>query len=319
MIFHLNEDDKKRFRALVDAFNHNLDVADEINEKMSEGDPSLLKKATLLKNEEYANNPYFLAVTPLPKKMGSWELGYEEYAANEVFLADNVVSLDAPYYEEKNPLGYFAKPFRFLSLKEKGTTWMSVIPHEINTMKEPLSLMNGKVVVMGLGLGYFAFQCLNKETVTKVTVVERDHRLISLFKESLLPYFPHQEKLVILEGDAFGKEAQAAVKDADSVFYDLWHNEDDGLALYEKALKEEKQSEGVLHSYWMEKGLLAYYRRTVIVIMDEELNHPEDQLDDFTSLLGRTAKRLEKKSFASYKEIASFLADESLKDLLRDL
>jgi len=319
MIFHLNEDDKKRFRTLSETFDRNLDKADEINEKMVEGDPSLMKEATLLKNGEYAKNPYFLVVTPLPKKIGSWELGYEEYDSNEVFLADNVVSSGAPYFEEKNPLGYFAKPFKFLSLKEKGTTWMSVIPHEINTMKEPLSEMKGQVVVMGLGLGYFAFQCLGKDNVSKVTIVERDHRLISLFNESLLPFFPHREKLTVIEGDAFGKEAQNAVKEANSVFYDLWHNEDDGLSLYERALKEEKQSEGVLHSYWMEKGLLAYYRRTIIVIMDEELNHPEDKLDDFTSLLGRTAKALQKKTFSSYKEIASFLADESLKDLLRDL
>lgn len=320
MRFSLSSDDKKEFGLLLKAFDSNVGASERLNEAMADGDPSLLKHAKLLKNEDYERNPYFLSVTPAPTKSGAWELTYDSYEPRQVFLSDNVASLGAPYYEEKNPTAYFATPFHFLALKEKGTTWMSVIPHEINTMKGPLSLMKGRLVVMGLGLGYFAFQALAKKEVSEVTVIEKDPRLIKLFNDSLLAFMPHKEKLTIVEGDAFDlSKVGFFLKKADSVFYDIWHDEEDGLEFYEKALKQEKESPTALHSYWMEEGLLAFYRRLVIVVMDEEMNHPEDRLDEPDSLMGRTQKALKGQFFSSYAEIAEALSDDNLKSLLKSL
>jgi len=319
MIFTLSLADKAKFAALLSSFDKNVAKSRWLNERMAHHDRSLLKEATCLHNEEYARDSFYLTVKPHEKKIGNWTLGYERYEPKEVFLSGGIESLGKPYFMEKNPLGYFLEPFRFLSLKEDGTTWMSVIPHEINTMEEPLRHMKGQVVVMGLGLGYFAFHCLEKKEVTSLVVVENDRRLISLFNEELKPFFPDLSKLTVLEGDAYdAKVVGAPLQKADAVFYDLWHNEEDGLPLLCQAYLEAKKYPNASFSYWMESSLLSYYRRIVIVLLDAALNYPSEQEED-DEIMSQTKKALANKRFESYEDIENLLSDGGLSDLLKRL
>lgn len=311
--------EKEKFEALLSAFDKNASESESLNRRMEERDPSLFREATLLKEGDYLADPYAKAVHPSKKKTGNWELGYGSYDAKEVFLAGGIGSLGKPYFIETNPIGYFANPFHYLSLEQDGATWMSVIPHEINTMKEPLSLMKGNVVVMGLGLGYFAFHCLLKQEVKSLVVVESDHRLISLFKEELLPFFLHKEKLAIIEGDAMDeKTIKPYLSKADAVFYDIWRNEEDGLPLYAKARSFEKAYPHARFSYWMEEGILAYYRRMVIVILDSLYNYPDEKEND-NQIMAQTKKALKNKTIGNYGDIEEICSDNGLKDLLSAL
>ena len=316
MFFTLSLADKAKFDALLSSFDKNVAKSRWLNERMAHHDRSLLKEATCLQGGDYAKDSYSLAVKPRGKKIGNWTLGYERYEPKEVFLSGGIESLGKPYFMEKNPLGYFLEPFSYLSVKEDETTWMSVIPHEINTMKEPLSHMKGRVVVMGLGLGYFAFHCLEKKEVTSLVVVEKDSRLISLFNEELKPFFPNASKLTILAGDAYDEKiVGAALRSADTVFYDLWHNEEDGLPLLRKAYQEAKKYPNADFSFWMEPSLLAYYRRVVIILLDAALNYPSEKEDD-DEIMSQTKKALADQRFTSYEDIENLLSNEGLKDLL---
>ena len=172
---------------------------------------------------------------------------------------------------------------------------------------------------MGLGLGYFAFHCLRKSEISKLTIVEKDPRLISLFNEELKPFFPDSSKLTILEGDAFDeKQTGKALREADAVFYDLWHNEEDGLPLLREAYHEEKKYPKAAFSYWMETSLLAYYRRIVIVLLDAAMNYQneEENDDDITS---KTKKALSNQTIHNYEEIEGLLSDGELRNLLKRL
>ena len=79
---------------------------------------------------------------------------------------------------------------------------MSLIPHEINTMKHHIIDAFGNVLVLGLGLGYYVFHIARKKDVDKITIIEKDKRVIKIFKENLLPYFENKDKITIIEDDA---------------------------------------------------------------------------------------------------------------------
>ena len=42
-------------------------------------------------------------------------------------------------YQEHTPFGFFDSKFPYLALLKDDEIWMSVIPHEINTMKKPVT------------------------------------------------------------------------------------------------------------------------------------------------------------------------------------
>jgi phospholipid N-methyltransferase len=323
MKFLFTKADEEQFVCLLKQLDANVLASQTLNERLASQDPSLLREARPLDARIYQNNPYCLQVHPEPVKQGRLELGYHRYRAREVFLADDVEVQENHYYAERNHLGYFREAFSYLALDEKGTTWMSVIPHEINTMESAILAAQGNTyVVLGLGLGYFPFRLLVKGSVEKLIVVEHDPKLLAFFKSQLLPLFPHTFRLQIIEGDAY--KTVERLPEADGYFWDLWHNEEDGLPLYEKALKTMTKIPAKATSFWMERGLLAYFRRIVIVALDEEKNHPGDLpianpetlADEY---LNRLSSAWKKKELRSYREVSSLLSEESLKEILTTL
>ena len=133
---------------------------------------------------------------------------------------------------------------------------MSLVPHEIETMKEPLSKAEGRVAVLGLGLGYFAFAASQKEEVSEVVVFEKDPAIIALFQARLLPRFPRKDKIRILKKDALDYPEDGPF---DFVFADLWHDVEDGLPLYRKLVKRETRDCPV--SYWIEDTMRLVFAR----------------------------------------------------------
>ena len=131
---------------------------------------------------------------------------------------------------------------------------MLITPNEIETMKSPIEKAFGDVATYGLGLGYFAFMASEKETVSSVTVVERDEKVIRLFEEHILPQFPHKNKIRIVNEDAL-VYAQGENRH-DFVFADIWHDPSDGCDLYLKLKACER--EGVAYEYWIENTLKLY-------------------------------------------------------------
>ena len=154
-------------------------------------------------------------------------------------------------------LGYFTRPFAYPVLTENGREWMTATPNEINTIRPAAEAAHGHVLTLGLGLGYFAFHALLNPRVERVTAVERSADAIRLFRERILPAFPHPECLTILQADAFAA-APALYRSGqyDFVFADLWHDVADGLPMYERLKKMEVP--GPEYRYWIEKTLEFY-------------------------------------------------------------
>ena len=211
----------------------------------------------LLKNKDYENNPYLKNIKIPTKKLGRWELCYKTYVPYQAFVFDDPkITRDGKIIPQ---IGFFEKEFSYPAVLESGTEWMLITPNEINTMRAPISGAHGKVLTYGLGLGYFAYMVSEKESVSSVTIVERDKNAISLFRDIILPQMPRKDKINIICDDAFYfAETRLADSDFDFVFADIWHDPSDGVPAYKRLKETEKYLPSADFSYWIEKTLKCY-------------------------------------------------------------
>lgn len=102
------------------------------------------------------------------------------------------------------------------------STWMSVSPNEINTMKQPIRNAKGKVLTLGCGMGYFAYMASLKADVESITIVEREQSVIDLFTSFILPQFKTKDKITVIKDDAI--EYMMNLEDGlyDYCFADIW-------------------------------------------------------------------------------------------------
>lgn len=180
---------------------------------------------------DYAQDEYLRRIAPVSGQHGHATLTQDVILPMELFVRDDFLPLDDGTCLPQ--LGWFDTSFRFPAVKENNLVWMTVTPNEINTIQPCVRQSHGNVLTFGLGLGYYAFHCLLKPDVRRVTVVERDPDIISLFRTLLLPHFPRPDALEIIQADAFDF-AQKHLPAYDVVFTDLWHDVSDGLPLYQQ-------------------------------------------------------------------------------------
>ena len=212
---------------------------------------------SIYENDTYAKTVRFPNVTH-----GKWELCQHSYAPFEPFVRTHPVVTKE--LREIPQLGYFDTEFPFPAILENGIEWMTITPNEVETMREPIAKCRGRVLTLGLGLGYFAFHASQKDEVERVVVVEHSRDVIDIFKTYLLPQFPNADKIEIVEADAFlYMEEKMPRGNFDYVFADLWHDASDGLEMYRKLKKYEILAPKTEFDYWIEPSLLSLLRHIV--------------------------------------------------------
>lgn len=325
MKINLSKQEIEEFGKYLETLSRNIDEGDYFNEILEEGKPVKEErkpfKITKLSSSEYIENPYYKFIKPSKKREGDIYLAYDKYLPNQGFVYDEI-RLDERYFKEETPFGYFEKEFPFLSIKEKETTWMSITPHEINTMKKPIDEAYGNVATLGLGLGYYAFMVSNKENVTSVTIVDNNEKIIDIFKKQILPLFPHKEKIRIVKEDAF--KYMDKMQNIDYLFADLWHMPEDALPIYSSLLKYEEIKKSTAFSYWIENSILALVRRAIIILLDEEIygSTDENYLHEETfsdHLINQIHFILKDKEIHSLSEVRNLLSFSSLKEISKKL
>lgn len=209
---------------------------------------------------DYTCDPYYKNIVIPDKKQGKWELKREELKAGEAFVCrDFAVTNDGRLIPQ---LGFFAEPFSFPAVTERGREWMTLMPNETVTTAPAIDAAHGKVLTYGLGLGYFAYMASEKENVRSVTIVELSRDVIELFETFILPQFPHRDKIKIVCEDAFKyAEKTAPAEKFDFVFADFWHDAGDGRDLMLKMKEYEKYSPESEYAYWLEDTINCYLDR----------------------------------------------------------
>ena len=246
------------FSLYEDPLDKEADIAFYYDEYL----PFLAKQRTLYETSFLSSLPYFRLLNGLEnKKKGTISFEKVTYEPYQIFLSDDRVKEEG--LSSFTPIGAFRERVSYPAIKKKGRIWMSLIPHEINTMAKPFSAFKGHVLLYGLGIGYAAYEASEKSDVTKVTIVDNDHNVIALFKELMLPLFPHKEKIEIIEGDALEFASKTKNKQTYEVlFADLWHDGMDGLPLYASLIRNEGNTKR--NFYWVENDILEYYSRLYI-------------------------------------------------------
>lgn len=209
-----------------------------------------------LSTEEFVTNPYYKNIVFVDKKVGNITFEHGTYKPYQPFIYDDLfLHYDGMIIPR---VGFFSESFSFPKICERGVEWMTITPNEINTMKKPIDKAQGKVLCLGLGLGYFAYMCSLKREVSEIVVIERNSSLISLFNEYILPQFPYKDKIKIIEDDAFSYLEKAKGLDYNFVFADLWHDCGDGVELYLELKKYERSFPNARFSYWIEDSIRFY-------------------------------------------------------------
>lgn len=324
MIIKLNEIEKQRVQTLFSVCKDNMKKAEKYNSLLDKKTP-VHKQAGFLPIQEldpsvYENDLFYVKVKPQEDVQGKWRLFYSSYEPSEGFVYDELAIHPEKGYQEDTRFGFFSKRFPFLAIEENHQTWMSVTPHEINTMKDSLAEVHGKAVTFGLGMGYYAFMAAQKENVSSITVIEKNPTVIALFKERLLPFFPHPEKIRVIEEDAFHYASAMKRESYDYSFVDLWHLPEDGLPLYLRMRSLEKKSPATQWVYWVETSLLSLLRRAFLFLLEEEMSGSRDEDYDFAAntsdlIINKMHFALKRKNVLTYEDVLTLMSDEELKKL----
>lgn len=248
---------------------------------------------------EYASDEYYKNIEIPRVTEGTWELRRMAYTPYQAFLRDDVMLM--PDFTEIPLLGFFRERFAYPAVLENGIEWMCVTPNEIETLREPIKRAHGKVLTLGLGLGYFAYMAAIKPEVTSVTVIERDKNVISLFKNRILPQFTCKDKIEVTEHDAYDyTEKVMSDGEYDYVLADIWHDAGDGFDMYLRLKKASARTPSSEWDYWIERSLLSRVRFIVFGMLLDSFNNPSEHTKD-------------RKIIESYSEIKRLLSDEALR------
>jgi len=187
------------------------------------------------------------------------------------------------YLRNYTKLAYYDKDIKSTVIVENKESWMSPNLAERNTMTLPIKKAQGDVLTFGLGIGYFPYNCILKEEVESVTIVEKNPDIIRLFREIILPQFNAIKNINIIEGDLFDYYNDEFLKNFDYTFVDIWKNETDGLALYEQMMKKDVNTKNI--DYWIEDAILYTLQQFVFLylksVMEGKLSeHINDFEDD---------------------------------------
>lgn len=268
--------------------------------------------------DDYKDNFYRNNITPKEFKGDGYQLTYLSIPPYNCLPYDDIDI--GNNFVEVSRIGYFNKSFSYLAVLKDDVVWMSTDPNEINTMKKPILEAKGHVLAFGLGLGYFPVMTALKEDVKDVTVIEYDSKIIEIFEKHILPLVPFKDKIHIIRGDAFEFAKRDLDKEYDYLFVDIWHNPEDGLPMYLKLFRELRNKK-IKRSYWLEKSILAMYRRCLLTVMEENMNSYKDKdylkaENDYDKIINDLYFKTKNMSFSSIDEIKQILQDNNLEKLI---
>lgn len=294
-----------------------LDIDPEDEELRRIEKAGALCEAKRLKPSTFLENPYLRAIPIRDKRVGKWHLTKNYYAPYEGFLYDQTHADPERNFLSVDGLGYFDEKVDYPLVEEGNHVWMSVTPYEINTMAPAIERACGNVLALGLGLGYFPFMALRKKAVANVTVIEKDPKVVALFKEMILPQFPNKNIRIVL-GDAFAYLDKNGSK-FDYVFADVHSTPEDGLLPYRRFLSWKKKNPSVKADFWIEDSVLVYFRRILIELMEEESTNEYERAEDAIGLLmDKLHHKLRDLVLQSSEDILKLLDDDSLKKILAE-
>lgn len=349
MKFILNEAEKLKILNLLDVIETNSDISEFYNNYLKykiecepnaldiyqtilecnelDGDeegfvetiePYKLKNIKQLPYDEFSNNEYLKNIKFPQIKLKNLTFEYDTYLKGEAFISEDITFDNE--YRDINQLSFFDKEIKFPYIKQSNRIWMSVVPHEINTMKSAIDEVKGNVLVYGLGLGYFPYMISNKQNVKSITIIEKNKDIIDIFQKYILNQFPNKNKIKVIQSDAFNFQKSQRANGYDFAFVDLWRTAIDGLSLYIKMRKLEVYHKDTKYLYWIENSLISSLRRAIAILISEELSGSDDSkysksFNTFDSIINSLHFILKNVNISSYNDVYKVLSTDFIKKI----
>lgn len=212
----------------------------------------------------YLNDPYYKNIKIPNKRIGKWDLQMQTIKPYQGFLCDDIVLYSDG--REVPSIGFFDTEFKYPAVLEDNNEWMTLIPSEIETLREGINKAHGKVITFGLGLGYYPYMVSLKDNVESVVVVEKDPNVIKLFTEHILPQFKFKDKVKVIESDAF-MYVKNCKEHYDFSYVDIWRDASDGMEMYIRMKNIEHLWGDTEFMYWVETSILCELKRYVFLVL----------------------------------------------------
>ncbi len=271
-----NDSDKRRMMASIltmgtarriEKFNanniaRNIDLVMNLYDHMQEFDASLIEDDPFLKN------------ISLPMFGEDLVFGFHSYQKNRLFHYGQPIEVNQ---RDILQLGYFREDVNYPYITRNGEYFASVSAHEILNGKQLISPLSKNVLVSGLSIGYLPYMIHCKDSVSKVTIVEKDEKVISLFEKEILPQFPNKEKIEIIHSD-IDEYMNEWSDEYDCVLFDHYNDSMHGVFEYLKMKKLEKEHKGVKFIYQLEGSILSNIKSALLIICMAESSEEREEL-----------------------------------------
>lgn len=277
-----NKDQAVMAMMVIDQITENLGVEGEELPVPDTVIDKIVEHSKVFHEGDFGENPYLKNISFDRQSSGDFTLTHGAYEPYEGFHYNTPVSEFRGILIPR--LGTFTYRQEFPCISEKDVTWMSVTPNEIYTMEKHINEASGKVLTLGLGMGYYTYMVSIKDDVESVTVIEKSQDVIDLFKKYILPQFSHPEKINILCDDAFKFIDTVEDGEYDCCFADIWKGNNDILPYLELKIACERFRRMKV-TYWIEDALSAAVMSYVFVsILDDFCSEKGIRLPDTAAL-----------------------------------
>lgn len=257
---------------------------------------SLLNEGRVFDVSEIQDNPYVKDIDFKDRRSGDFEFRYHSFMPYELDIYD--IPRKIIEYDVDIPrISCFTEKVEYPVIFQNSikSTWMSVSPNEINTMKQPIRNAKGKVLTRGCGMGYFAYMASLKADVESITIVEREQSVIDLFTSFILPQFKTKDKITVIKNDAI--EYMMNLEDGlyDYCFADIWI----GVMDFEPYIKTKevcKRFRKMKMEYWIEDAfgilLSSHIYIEMLKAFSNNMNVPLGNMNDNEFPIPENEKKL---------------------------
>ena len=257
---------------------------------------SLLNEGRVFDVSEIQDNPYVKDIDFKDRRSGDFEFRYHSFMPYELDIYD-IPKKIIEYDVDIPRISCFTEKVEYPVIFQNSikSTWMSVSPNEINTMKQPIRNAKGKVLTLGCGMGYFAYMASLKADVESITIVEREQSVIDLFTSFILPQFKTKDKITVIKDDAV--EYMMNLEDGlyDYCFADIWI----GVMDFEPYIKTKevcKRFRKMKMEYWIEDAfgilLSSHIYIEMLKAFSKNMNVPLGNMNDNEFPIPENEKKL---------------------------
>ncbi len=225
--------------------------------------PSLFLSA-----EEWKRNPYYQNIRLDLAAGDGFRYEKEWIEGGYLFSSDAIQNDPERSCADWMKLRALDQDVEAIYLYQNEEDWMMCAPSEAATNDPPALKAHGDVLTFGLGIGYFVYMAMQNPAVRSITVVEKSPQVIAMFRKNLLPQFPDQVPLQLIEGDALDWFRKETLAQYDYVYTDIWRSSEDGLDWMEKLL--EQTVPGMEQAdFWIEDSCILPMRTLLVMALYE--------------------------------------------------